>query len=118
MSALLGWRLVKLSGVILFATGLLGGALSSDETDRRRAVLGFASAGFVLTWIGGWAMARAMGTSLGAPWISASMLLSIAALHLGVSAVEGQPRPARAWAGVVALGLTLALMVVRPGGAA
>lgn len=116
MSALVAWRLAKLVGVILFASGLLGGAWASSVEDRRSAVRYGATGGFVLTWIAGWAMARAAGVSLGAPWISAAMLLSIASLDLSLHAVESEGRSPRAWVAVATFAGALGVMVLRPGG--
>ncbi|MCK6525195.1 hypothetical protein L6R49_27635, partial [Myxococcota bacterium] len=70
---------------------------------------------FFFTWLFGYAMMKAGGYSMGAPWISASLLTSLGSL-LALTRVVEQDRPAPLSSVVAVLGLaaTVALMVFRP----
>lgn len=113
----LALRALKWVGVSLFVLGVGGGVLARDEEDRRRAVHGAGTVGFVLTWLAGYGLARVSGVSLGSTWLSASMVSSLAALQLAAWAVErpGPRGPWVRWTAGVLLAVTLAFMVWRPG---
>ena len=111
-------RFAKLVGILAFGMGI-GGALFGDAAQRQRAAYWLATPGFLLTALAGFGLAKASGVSLGAPWISGSLLLSLVALDLTVRSVEpGRPRSLPRAVGIVtALVAVLALMVWRPGAA-
>jgi len=122
-------RFLKLVGVLAFAMGI-GGALMGESTRRRqRAAYWLATPGFLLTALAGFGMVRATGASLGAPWISGALVLSLLALDLTVAHAEpvepgqpgqpGQPgrsrSPVRVVSILASLAAALALMIWRPG---
>lgn len=107
-------RLVKFLGMVFFAAGVGLAAGSPTRAGRVRGAWVVAPLGFVLTWLSGYGMLKVTGASMGAGWVSASMLGSIVAVGAAVWASEA-PSPARAvlaWAG---LGAAVAAMVVRDG---
>ncbi|MFT4625976.1 MAG: hypothetical protein ACI8PZ_004647 [Myxococcota bacterium] len=115
-----GWllfRFVKTVGVALFAAGVAGAFLPADAVDRQRAVYALATPGLVLSWTAGFGLARWTDTPLGAPWISASLLLSLVVLAVLARSVEQARETSMPWALAAGLGFvgTLALMVWRPG---
>ncbi|MCB9664906.1 MAG: hypothetical protein H6732_12395 [Alphaproteobacteria bacterium] len=110
-------RLLKWVGVGLYVLGVGGAVLARDPEERRRAAHGPATVGFVLTWLGGYGLARLTGTSLGSTWLSLGMLGSLATLQLVVWSTEREV-PRGSWVRWLAAGLvvaTLAVMVWRPG---
>lgn len=111
------WRLLKLAATIAFAGGLAAGTLASAPRDRQVAVYKVATTGFLLSWLAGYAMVQQQQLSLGAPWISASLLSSLLAMGLGAWAVEAPQRRGLALTALVQAPvlLTLWLMVARPG---
>lgn len=110
-------RFGKLIGVLAFAMGIAVALWGGTPRVRQRAAYGLATSGFLLTALAGFGLARATGASLGAPWISASLLLSLLTLDLTVRSVEpGRAPSGLRTAGILAsLAITLALMVWRPG---
>ena len=112
-------RFTKLVGILAFAMGIGGALLGSEGPQRQRAAYWLATPGFLLTALAGFGMVKATGASLGAPWISGSLVLSLVALELTVRSVEpGRPRSTAHMVGIVgALVAVLALMVWRPGAA-
>lgn len=117
MTVLLGLRLAKFVGVLAFAMGIALALAPGTATVRQRAAHWLATPGFVLTWVTGWGMGRLQLISLGAPWISISMVASLIALYETVRAVEPGREPSRWRTGLilVALFASLASMVVRHG---
>jgi hypothetical protein len=113
----LALRLAKLVGVIAFAMGIAIAIAPGADRARRRAAHWLATPGFVLTWVTGWGMARLHSISLGAAWISISMVASLIALHETVRAVEPGREPSRWRTGLIlaALFVAVAVMVVREG---
>ena len=73
----------------------------------------------MLTALAGFGMVKATGVSMGAPWISGSLVSSLVALDLTIRSVEpGRTRSVVRELGiVVALAAVIALMVWRPGAA-
>lgn len=117
MSALFLLKLIKWLGVVAFSAGLIGAVLPRDLADRQAAAYWLATPGIVLVWLGGFGLTKLTHISMGSPWLSASMLLSLVALQAVVWGVERaeRGRAAVAVVAVVALVATLALMVTRPG---
>lgn len=115
MSVWLAIRLLKYIGVLAFAMGIAGALLPNDQRVRQRAALWIAVPGFVLTWIAGYGMTRQLGVSLGEPWVTISMVASMAALHETLRATEPGRTPSRLHAGLVLALLLISLtsMVVR-----
>lgn len=106
------WRFVKFLGVSLFAWGVFGATQPGDPGARSAAARQWGTAGFLLTWLAGYGLAKLSGTSLGAPWISASMLTSMLALAGALAAARSDGRVARFVAGAAAMA-TLGLMTSR-----
>lgn len=119
MDPYLGLRLVKFVGVALFAGGVMLATSPRAQRERLVAAWGLLPLGFGFTWVAGYGLLKATGGSLGAPWVSASMLLSLMSLHLGL--LGARPPQRQAWRGIAAraaLGATIGAMVARePGGA-
>jgi hypothetical protein len=115
MSVWLFIRLLKYVGVLAFAMGIAGALLPNEQRIRQRAALWIAAPGFVLTWIAGYGMTRQLGVSLGEPWVSISMVASMAALHETLRATEPGRTPSRLHAALVIglLLISLTSMVVR-----
>lgn len=110
-------RLAKWVGLMTFSAGVAGAVLPSSWEDRQRAVYQLATPGFVLTWMAGYGLMRSTSVSMGSPWISGTLLLSLVTLQAIVWGVE-RPDRRRGVVAVVALGGLLgstALMVARPG---
>ena len=118
MSAILGLRILKWVSLCLLGAGHLGGWLSSTHKDRQRAVFWLATPGFGGVWLAGYGLARLQGISMGSPWISNSLLLSLAALQVLVFAVEKPQRRFRLWGGLAFVLLigTVATMTLKLGG--
>lgn len=110
-------RATKFVGLLLLGAGAAGALAPTPLAARQRAVHRVFTAGFLLTWLGGWAMARAQGVPLGAPWVLGAMAGSLAAFQSLAWVVEAESRPQRAAGAIAAGGLLLAvgLMVWRPG---
>lgn len=116
MEPLLAFRLLKHVGSALFVAGVLGALLPERLVDRQRATYWVATPGLLLSWTAGYGLVRETGVSLGATWISVSMLLSLGVLQLAVWSVERDGRRS-VWSGVLAAAgilAILALMVWRP----
>lgn len=115
----LALRFTKFVGMLVFSMGIGGALLGSTGAQRQRAAYWLATPGFLLTALAGFGMVKATGASLGTPWISGSLLLSLVALELTVRSVEpGRPRSLAHGVGIlVALVAVVALMVWRPGAA-
>jgi hypothetical protein len=113
----LALRFAKFVGMVVFATGIGGALLGSSTPQKQRAAYWVATPGFLLTALAGFGMVKATGASLGAPWIAASVLLSLVVLDLTVRSVEpGRPPSLLRVVGIVAAFVAaLALMVWRPG---
>lgn len=114
-------RFAKFVGLLALAMGAAIGLARTNGADseqvRQRAVYWLATPGFLIAWIAGWGMAKHTGVSLGAPWISISMLASLVAMHELIRDVEpGRPR-SKLRVAVVVLGLlgSVATMVFRHG---
>jgi hypothetical protein len=112
-------RFAKFVGILAFGMGVGGALLGGEAAQRQRAAYWLATPGFLLTALAGFGLVKATGASLGAPWISGSLLLSLVALELTVRSVEpGRPRSVAHVVGIiVALAAVVALMVWRPGAA-
>jgi hypothetical protein len=108
-------RLVKWVGLLLLGGGVAGALGQSSLDARRRAVYRLATPGFFLLWLAGFGLARQTATSLGSPWISASLLSSLLMLQALAWSVE---RPGRERAATflvtLPLAVTLLLMVLQP----
>lgn len=117
MTALLVWRFLKFLGVVVMAGATAGAFLPESLTTRQRIVYAIATPGLALTWIAGYGLLKAMGWSMGAPWIGPSILLSVAWLYVLATAVERPDRRSWGWFLYAAspLLVVLALMTFRPG---
>ena len=117
MTLSLALRLAKFVGVIAFSMGIGLALAPGHERVRQRAAHWLATPGFVLTWVSGWGMARVHSISLGAAWISISMVASLIALSETVRAVEPGRERSRWRTGLILVALLAALvpMVVRYG---
>jgi hypothetical protein len=114
----LALRVAKFVGIVVLGMGI-GGALWGEGVRRQQAAYWVATAGFLLTALAGFGLVKASGRSLGEPWISGSLLLSLAALDLTIRSVEpGRPRSTARVVGIAAaLVAATVLMVWRPGAA-
>jgi hypothetical protein len=81
-------RFLKWIAMFLLVSGTLAAFTSSRLEDRQRAAYWMATPGFVLTWVIGYIMAEKLMISLGSPWISVTMMSSLAALAITVWSVE------------------------------
>lgn len=86
MSVWIALRIVKLLAVALFAAGAFGAGFANHQRDRMTAAFWFATPAIIATWAAGYAMAKAAGHSLGAPWISLVMFTSLMGFHHSVLA--------------------------------
>lgn len=112
------WRVLKHLSVAAYAAGLLGAAAARDDDDRQRAVYTLATFGLVGAWITGFGLLGGDAKAMGAPWISASLVLSLASLAAAAWSVERAGRRWAAWLAVVGAVGTVLLMTWRPGGGA
>lgn len=96
-------RLIKWLALFLLASGTVGAFRGGDLLQRQKAAYWLATPGFIFTWVAGYLMAETVHTSLGSPWISTSMLLSLLSLAVTVWSVE-RSRANRWIAAVIALG--------------
>ena len=107
--------LCKLLSCLALAAGTWGGVAPNTHADRQRAVYGLATPAFFFTWLFGYVMMKQGGYSMGAPWISASLLTSLLSLLALTRAVEqDRPAPIASAFAVFGLAATVALMVFRP----
>ena len=107
--------LCKLLSCLALAAGTLGGVAPDTHADRQRAVYGLATPAFFFTWLFGYVMMKQGGYSMGAPWISASLLTSLLSLLALTRAVEqDRSAPIASAFAVFGLAATVALMVFRP----
>ncbi len=106
----------KLAGVLLFAAGLGGGLLCSDQRERKRAVHNVASPGLALTWGLGYLLAWMRNIPWMELWLVGGLGFSLIAHLVAIEAVsrDRPPTLARGLACAVPLILTLILMLVRP----
>lgn len=115
MSIWLIVRFLHYFGMLMFAMGIAGALLPNAPRTRQLAALWLATPGFVLTWLGGHALTRQLGLSLGEPWITVSMVSSLVALHETLRASEPGRTPSVLHAAAI-LGLlviSLLAMVMR-----
>lgn len=114
-----GLLVAKYVGIFVLCAGIGGALLGGARAQRQWAAYWVATPGFVLTALAGFGMVKATGASLGAPWISGSLLLALGALDLTIRSVEpGRPRSAARGLGIAgALVAVLVLMIWRPGAA-
>lgn len=112
-------RFAKFVGIVAFGMGIGGALFGGAGPQRQRAAYWLATPGFLLTALAGFGLVKATGASMGAPWISGSLVLSLVALDLTIRSVEpGRPRSLVRELGIaVALAAVMALMVWRPGAA-
>jgi len=114
----LALRFAKFIGMLAFGMGIGGALLGGAGRQRQRAAYWVATPGFLVMALAGFGMVKATGVSLGAPWISGSLVLSLGALELTIRSVEpGRASSVARVVGIVgALVGVLVLMVWRPGG--
>ena len=116
MTLWLLFRLLKFLSLALFAGGVVVATHARRRPERVHAAWRIAPLGFFGSWIAGYGMLKATGVSMGAGWVSASMLASIVALHLAQLSARRETQ-AR-WLGPVAwaaLGASIGAMVGRAG---
>ena len=73
-------RLLKWFGLSMWAIGIHQVMVSPRQEDRLKGLYGFTAFGFALTWMAGWAMMKALGYPMNAPWILLSMLFGLISL--------------------------------------
>ena len=116
MTLWLAFRLLKFLSLALFAGGLVLATHARRQPERVHAAWRIAPLGFFGSWIAGYGMLKATGVSMGAGWVSASMLASIVALHM--AQLSARRVEAARWTGPVAwaaLGASIGAMVGRAG---
>ncbi len=115
---MLSWlRFLKLLGVMLFATGVLGAMLPGlTHKMRQRLVYAVAAPGFGLTWALGFVMVGLLGHSYISAWVLLSLVSSMTVLQvlLYVAGKEGRIGPVSRTIAVTCFIATIALMVWRP----
>lgn len=114
MSGWLGWRLVKLIAVSLFAAGVVGAVADVDRRHRVAAAYHLLIPGFFGAWLAGQALRQLTERGL-EPWLLAGMCSTWLSFHLAMTASH-QPTPRRAGRvlALAALFFGVALMVARP----
>jgi integral membrane protein len=103
MTTLLGFRLVKLLGVCLFAAGCIGGGLATTRRDRAVFAYGAGTVGWLACWITGYGLMKLGGHEMSDPWVTTSMAWSFLALLGAVMSAQGPRNPL--WAGLSVAGL-------------
>ena len=88
MDEYLIWRMVKILGLALLASGFLGACLTAFRQNRILA-LQWASLGFALAWISGYAMLASPREELKEAWIVWSIAWSLVAMLLQALYVHG-----------------------------
>jgi multisubunit Na+/H+ antiporter MnhG subunit len=73
-------RLLKLLGVLMFFSGIVGTFRAHDQANRRQWAEGYAAPGYVLTWTCGLGLASMQGRSLAETWIVVSACLGTASV--------------------------------------
>ena len=107
-------RVLKFSGVMLFAGGTVASFVAHAAAERRLAVHGLASPGLLVTWTAGYLLAVSQGVGLRELWTLGGLVLSFGA-HLGLLRSVNRPRSTSAIVTVAApLFIVLLLMVFRP----
>ncbi len=112
-------RVLKFVGFALFAGGVMLSTGPKSQKERIVAAWGMLPVGFFLSWFAGYGLLKHAGGSLGAPWVSGSMLLSLLALHLAL--LGSRPAARNTRRGILAraaLGATIGAMVGRSAGGA
>lgn len=99
-------RLFKFVGVVLLGAGVALATVSGPPEKRALAGWGLVPAGVMLTWITGYGLLKSLGLSVGAPWVSLSMLGSLVMM---VGAIGAAERGGRGWALLTWGGLGAAL---------
>ena len=110
MTTWLGFRLVKLLGISLFAAGCIGGGLATTRRDRAVFAYGAGTVGWLTSWITGYGLLKVGGHEMSDPWISAGMGWSFLALLGAVMSAQGPRNPL--WAGLSVAGLCGAVAVM------
>lgn len=107
-------HVLKFSGVVLFAGGIVASFVSRAPAERRLAAHGLASPGLLITWTAGYLLSLRLGIGLRELWTLAGLVLSFAA-HLALLRSLNRERSALAIALVAGpLFAVLLLMVFRP----
>ncbi len=73
------FRFLKFLSVALLTAGVWGSVFGSSPAARRRYSQGLATFGLLGVWISGYALVKALGVSLGEPWISRTLLAGLLA---------------------------------------
>ena len=109
-------RLLKWFGLSMWAIGIHQVMVSPRQEDRLKGLYGFTAFGFALTWTAGWAMMKALGYPMNAPWILLSMLFGL--ISLGGSFLRAfSDSRGQVYNAILSIGFTLSIasMVVRTG---
>jgi integral membrane protein len=89
MTIWVAFRILKWAGLLLFGAGCLGSAVARDARDRASFAYGVGTAGWLISWIAGYGLAKSSGVSIGEPWITAGMGFSFLALLGAVFRAQG-----------------------------
>ena len=117
MPSLHSWLLLgKLLSVLLYASGCVGTALSQHYPDRQRFAYRLAAPGFGLVWIFGISLTWQTEVALFSTWLVGTMLASLVTINgiLYRAGKEERKGLVPALVILVPLGLSVALMVLRP----
>lgn len=108
------WRLLKFVALALFSAGLAGQLQAANAEARLRWLNRAILPGYLVLNAAGWMMAKHLGVSMGAPWISATLLLSLLALWGTLRSAVRAPGFLSAALSLAGLLGSLGLMVLRP----
>ena len=108
------WRLLKFVALALFSAGLAGQLQAADAEARLRWLNRAILPGYLSLNAAGWMMAKHLGVSMGAPWISATLLLSLLALWGTMRSAVRAPGLLSSTLSLTGLLGSLGLMVLRP----
>ena len=116
MSLLVWVRLAKVLAVCLYATGVIGTCAASTQPDRRLFAYGFAGPGLGACWMIGFVLAYLTAQPLLSAFVLTTVALSLPTLHgvLYMAGKEGRRSAGTIALTLIPLGLTIALMILRP----
>ncbi|MFO0680081.1 MAG: hypothetical protein U0169_26400 [Polyangiaceae bacterium] len=113
---LLALRFVKVISVSTFVAGVVGSFLPTSLADRQRFAYAIAGPGFGASWVTGFVLAGVTSTSFLSTWILGGLTCSFVTLQVVLFSVgkDGRRSPTIAFAALLPLVATIALMVFRP----
>lgn len=115
LSAWLVWRGIKFVALVILVAGLfeLGRSRADDERARARA-MGAMTVGFLAVWLAGYVLLKLGKKGLGEPWVSWSLLTSLATFGAATALAQGAKAVKLLWALTLgSLYATTFLMVAR-----